>query len=245
MVLGRPDVWPVGDIALAQAGRRGQGPRPPARSPARWPRSARHGGRGAPSPPGSSGTTTSAAAAAPARPRRRRADGQSSRRYGACDSMSPTNCGEPPVAEDLAYRRRLADVAPVVVGDPLELRPGGRRVRPRRRGGAGPSRSSVVSVSRYDVGGRRDASPGRPHRLERRRRGRRAVGDGVEDRLDPEALAALHPDEALVPREVADHPRDRVHRLEPAPARPPRTGRAGRAPTRIGRTAAGRRGDGP
>ena len=32
----------------------------------------------------------------------------------------------------------------------------------------------------------------------------------------PQALAALHPHQSLVPGEVADHPGDRVHRLEPA-----------------------------
>ena len=45
-----------------------------------------------------------------------------------------------------------------------------------------------------------------------------AARDGVEHGFDPQALAALHRDEPLVPGEVADHPRDRVHRLE-APLR--------------------------
>ena len=57
MVLGRPDAWPVHDIALAQAIADARGSRP-GRHRTRCERSPRAGGPGGPSPPGSSGTTS-------------------------------------------------------------------------------------------------------------------------------------------------------------------------------------------
>ena len=56
MVLGRPDVWPVGDIALATAVAQAKG-LPHGRARTSWRSSARRGGHGGPSPRGCSGTT--------------------------------------------------------------------------------------------------------------------------------------------------------------------------------------------
>jgi len=118
------------------------------------------------------------------------------------------------MAEDLADRRGLADVRPVVVRDPLELVAGGRGAFAAVVGQRDLEIGRCQPVQER-IGDGDDTFPGAPHLGEVRGRGRRAVGDGIKDRLDREAVAADRPDQALVPGQVPDHPRDRVHRPKP------------------------------
>ena len=168
MVLGRPDVWPVGDIALAAVGRPRSRASATGRTPTRWRRSVRRGGRGGRSPRGSSGTTTWRVAAGPARPPAR--PSRSRRR--------------PTYHRGLHRSDRLVQPA-----RPAQPRPAHRR-RDRERDRRGPTRPAATSsraTARGSHGaerpgrGRRPRDPARDRRGPRPRRawpGRRSASTG-------------------------------------------------------------------
>src|SRR5262249_57255354 len=115
------------------------------------------------------------------------------------------------VPEELPHRLRLAEVKPVVVGRAMELRT--RRLA--RRLARPPARQlGAVEPVEAAVGGPRDGAPPGPRFVEGRHREGLAVAELLDLGDFGRALRALDPVELLLPGDVANHPRDRIDRLE-------------------------------
>src|SRR3989454_1674941 len=116
-----------------------------------------------------------------------------------------------------ADRLRLAEVEPVVIGRAVQLRP--RRLA---RWLALPLPGEVLSREGVEIGigGRGDGAPPGPRLREGRHAEARAEPEAPDLRHGRRVLRALEPVELLLPREVTDHPRDGIDRVE-APRRFP------------------------
>ena len=111
--------------------------------------------------------------------------------------------------EHLPYGLRLAEVEPVVIDRAVELR-AGRLLR----GFALPAPRELGTGEAIEIriGGRGDSAPPRPRLVEGRHSERFAVAELLHLAHQDRALRPIEPLELLLPREVADHPSDRIDR---------------------------------
>lgn len=121
------------------------------------------------------------------------------------------------MAEHLPHGGCLANVRPIVVRQTLEHRADIRALstpvdnRPLQQVARAQSVKEGIDLQ-YD------ALPGRAYDSQRWGTSRKSAGKCVEEGLDADPLGTLKPANALVPGQVAHHPGDRVHGLEPARA---------------------------
>src|SRR5437773_3688119 len=100
---------------------------------------------------------------------------------------------------------------PVVIGRAVEL--GARRL-PRGLALPPPREPGAKEAVEVRIGGLRDRAPPRPRLVERRHGELLAVAELFHLGYGHHPLRAVEPVELLLPREVADHPRDRIDRAE-------------------------------